>query len=226
MKTRLVRLFPLLCVPFLLTSCADAANPPAAKSPSSTTASKEPTGPTTCPAPDGSAPRRTTFTQEPPMCIDPAKGYTATVTTDLGEFTVELDAAKAPKTVNNFVVLSRYHFYDGLSFHRVMPGFVVQGGDPQGTGAGGPGYRFADELPTENVYSSGAVAMANAGPNTNGSQFFVATGNQAANLPPAYSYFGKVTVGMDVVKKIEADGSPTGAPSKKHTMQKVVITEK
>jgi cyclophilin family peptidyl-prolyl cis-trans isomerase len=167
----------------------------------------------------------TQFQAPPPMCISTDKTYTATVDTDVGTFTVALNAKEAPKTVNNFVYLSRYHFYDGVTFHRVIPDFVVQGGDPQGTGQGGPGYQFADELPKAGAYKVGSLAMANAGPNTNGSQFFIITGSQGTQLPPKYSLFGSVISGMDVVKKIEADGAASGTPTKVHKMTKVTITE-
>ena len=99
--------------------------------------------------------------------------------------------------------LARYHFYDGLTFHRVIQGFVLQGGCPLGTGTGGPGYRYADELPAAGRYEIGSLAMANAGPNTNGSQFFVISGPSGVNLPPSYSLFGKVVKGLDVVDAIE-----------------------
>ncbi len=160
------------------------------------------------------------------MCIDPAKTYTATVTTDAGAFTVELLDDKAPKTVNNFVYLARNKFYEGVTFHRVIPGFMIQGGDPEGTGAGGPGYEFDDELPQTGDYTVGSVAMANAGPNTNGSQFFIVTGDAGVSLPPAYSLFGTVTQGMETVTAIEADGSAAGAPTKVHTIRSVQIAEK
>lgn len=179
----------------------------------------------TCPPATGTATRTTSFTAAPPMCIDPAKKYTATVTTDIGPFTIALDPAKAPKTVNNFVVLARNHFYDGIIFHRVIPGFMNQTGDPQGTGQGGPGYEFADELPKAGEYQLGSVAMANAGPNTNGSQFFLITGANGVALPPQYSLFGTVTSGMDVLHAIEKDGSADGTPTKVHSMKTVTITE-
>ncbi|HVE46699.1 MAG TPA: peptidylprolyl isomerase [Acidimicrobiales bacterium] len=179
-----------------------------------------------CPAADGSAEKKISFEAPPPVCIDPTKTYTAKVETDAGTFTIALDAKKAPKTVNNFVVLARHHFYDGVPFHRVIPGFVVQGGDAEkGDGSGGPGYKFADELPKAGEYEIGSLAMANSGPNTNGSQFFVITGPQGVGLPPQYSLFGKVSEGLDVVKKIEADGSEQGAPKVVHKMTKITITE-
>ena len=125
---------------------------------------------------DGSAPRRQQFDAAPEMGIDPDKRYTATLDTSLGEIVIALDAIKAPKTVNNFVYLALHHYYDGVIFHRIINGFMCQGGDPTGTGRGGPGYRFEDELPKRGEYQIGSVAMANAGPNTNGSQFFLVSG--------------------------------------------------
>jgi cyclophilin family peptidyl-prolyl cis-trans isomerase len=178
-----------------------------------------------CPNPNGSAPRMTSFSAPPPMCISADKTYSATVETDVGTFNVALDAKAAPKTVNNFVFLAREHFYDGLTFHRVIPGFVVQGGDPKGDGSGNPGYKFADELPKAGAYKVGSLAMANSGPNTNGSQFFIITGPQGTQLPPNYSLFGNVNSGMDVVKSIEAGGSSSGTPSTVHKMTRVTITE-
>jgi len=121
------------------------------------------------------------------MTIDPRKSYTATIETTVGTMTLELFASEAPKTVNNFVVLARDGFYDGVIFHRVIKGFMIQGGDPQGTGMGGPGYRFADE-PVKRPYTRGTLAMANAGPNTNGSQFFIM--HQDYPLPPNTPFLG------------------------------------
>src|SRR5579884_2359292 len=177
-----------------------------------------------CPKLDGSSAKTTTWTSPPPMCIAPGATYVAHVTTDVGSFDITLASQLAPKTANNFVFLSLYHFYDGIVFHRVIPGFVVQGGDPTGTGTGGPGYKFADELPPAGAYKIGSVAMANSGPNTNGSQFFIITGQQGVQLPPSYSLFGQVTTGMDVVKKIEADGAASGTPKVEHHMVKVTIS--
>jgi cyclophilin family peptidyl-prolyl cis-trans isomerase len=179
-----------------------------------------------CPNADGSSPRTTTFSSEPPMCIDAEKRYIAEMITTKGTMTIELDPKRAPKTVNNFVFLARYHYYDGVSFHRIIPGFVIQGGDPEGTGRGGPGYRFDDELPRAGMYEVGSLAMANAGPNTNGSQFFIITGNSGVGLPPSYSLFGKVTKGLDVVKALDAIGSPgAGTPTEPVKMESVTITE-
>jgi cyclophilin family peptidyl-prolyl cis-trans isomerase len=138
---------------------------------------------------------------------------------------IALDAIAAPRTVNNFVFLARYHYYDGIFFHRVIPGFVIQGGDPEGTGAGGPGYRFEDELPERARYELGSLAMANAGPDTNGSQFFVISGPQGVQLPPLYSLFGKLAAGLDVLAAIDAVGTKGGAPRERVVIEKVDVAE-
>jgi len=181
--------------------------------------------PTECPQVDGSSEKRLRFDGPPPMCIDPERSYTATMTTSKGSMTIALDTAAAPKTVNNFVFLARYHYYDAITFHRVIPGFMLQGGDPEGSGRGGPGYRFADELPRPGRYEVGSLAMANAGPNTNGSQFFIVSGPSGVGLPPQYSLFGKVVSGLDVVAAIESVGSGSGKPKEKVTIESVTITE-
>ena len=167
-----------------------------------------------CPASTSARVNTKTWSTAPAMTIDTTKTYTATVLTDLGPFTITLDAKTAPKTVNNFVFLSNQGFYHCVIFHRVIPNFMDQTGDPQGTGTGGPGYSFADELPaTANPqYPIGSVAMANSGANTNGSQFFIVTGAQGENLQPAYSLFGSVTSGMSVVQTINSQGTPAGVP--------------
>jgi cyclophilin family peptidyl-prolyl cis-trans isomerase len=177
-----------------------------------------------CPKLDGSSPHYTKFAAAPPMCIDATKKYTVTFETDAGTITAQLDPTKAPKTVNSFVFLTGYHYFDGIVFHRVIPGFVIQGGDPTGTGTGGPGYQFADELPKAGDYKNGSLAMANSGPNTNGSQFFIIDGSQGTALPPSYSLFGQVTGGMDVVTKIINDGDQSGTPKVLHRMVKVTVT--
>src|SRR5580704_11295249 len=177
------------------------------------------------PDPSGSSPQRRKFEAEPPMCIDPAKRYTATMETSMGTLTIALDPAAAPRTVNSFVFLARYHYYDGIVFHRIIPGFVLQGGDPTGKGTGGPGYRFDDELPSAGRYKVGSLAMANAGPNTNGSQFFVISGPDGAGLPPLYSLFGEVVTGGDVVTTINAVGTPSGKPKERVVIESVTIAE-
>ena len=175
---------------------------------------------------DGSAPKRQKFSSPPEMGIDPAKRYTATIDTSMGEMVVSLDPIKAPKTVNNFVFLALNHYYEGVIFHRIIKGFVLQGGDPEGSGRGGPGYRFEDELPKPRAYQIGSVAMANAGPNTNGSQFFIVSGNDGVRLPPAYSLFGKVVKGLDVLSQMESvPTGPRDKPNQDLVIQSVTITE-
>ena len=188
------------------------------------------TGDTPCPNADGSSPRTTSFAKAPPTCIDTGKTYTAEMQTSKGLVTIALDPAHAPKTVNSFVVLARYHYFDTLPFHRIVKGFVVQGGSVDASGNGGPGYVIPDELPSENVYVPGVVAMANPGqPDSNGSQFFIVSGD-ASHLPASYSAFGKVAAGMDVVAAIDAVGTPNsspqaGAPTEVVTIQSVTIKE-
>jgi cyclophilin family peptidyl-prolyl cis-trans isomerase len=183
--------------------------------------------PLPCPAEDGSSIHEAEFPSPPPMCIDLSKVYLAEVETNKGAFTIELDPGIAPQTVNNFVYLARYHFFDDTDCHRIIPGFVVQCGDPTVTGSGGPGYEFADELPDAGAYQLGSVAMANSGPDTNGSQFFIVTGDNGVQLPPNYSLFGQVTEGFDTtVKAMEAAGTVGGTPSEPVTIISVTITEK
>ena len=138
----------------------------------------------------------------PAFEIDPTAVFDVTIATDKGDIVLRLDAGLAPTTVNHFVVNARNGFYDGLTFHRVVPEFVIQGGDPEGTGRGGPGYRFADE-PVRGEYTLGAVAMANAGPDTNGSQFFICIDDCTRKLQPLYNLFGYVTSGIEVAQAIE-----------------------
>ncbi|MDA8343741.1 MAG: peptidylprolyl isomerase [Actinomycetota bacterium] len=181
-----------------------------------------------CPASLGATLNKPTYPNGPTGAhIDTSKNYTATVTTDVGSFTIVLAPKAAPLAVNSFVFLARQHFFDCVVFHRVIPGFVDQTGDPTGTGTGGPGYKFADELPAKATpqYPLGSVAMANSGPNTNGSQFFVVSGSQGESLPPSYTLFGQVTSGMNVVQKINADGTASGTPKVKHRILSVTISE-
>lgn len=139
--------------------------------------------------------------KRPDMSIDTNTIYRVTITTDGGAIVMDLDPRLAPVSVNNFVTLARQGYYDGLTFHRVEPGFVIQGGCPEGTGTGGPGYKFEDE-PVVGEYVVGAVAMANAGPNTNGSQFFVCLDHLGGKLAPSYNLFGHVVEGIDVVQAV------------------------
>ena len=160
----------------------------------------------------------------PEMVIDPKKKYSATISTDKGDMLIELFADKAPKTVNNFVFLAREGYYDGTIFHRVISGFMAQGGDPTGTGRGGPGYRFADEFHISLKHSKpGILSMANAGPGTNGSQFFI-THVPTPHLDGKHAIFGQITGGMDVLMSIpERDPSRTQSPAVK--INSITITE-
>ena len=151
----------------------------------------------------------------PPMSINVDSLFKVTITTDLGDIVMELDPQLAPQTVNNFVNQAQAGFYDGLTFHRVVPDFVIQGGCPQGTGTGGPGYKFADE-PVKGEYTLGAVAMANSGPNTNGSQFFICIDDCRDKLQPLYNLFGHVTQGIEVAQSIAVGD----------TMTSVTVTER
>jgi cyclophilin family peptidyl-prolyl cis-trans isomerase len=170
------------------------------------------------------------------MTIDTSKTYLATVKTDAGTFVITLDAKEAPIAVNNFVFLAEHKFYNCVIFHRVIPGFVVQGGDPTGTGEGGPGYQFTEAGPpaaktAADQYPLDSVAMANSSsgstdPSTNGSQFFIVTGSSGEQLPPDYVLFGQVTSGLSVVQQINNDGSSAGVPpTVTHRMLSVTITE-
>jgi cyclophilin family peptidyl-prolyl cis-trans isomerase len=163
------------------------------------------------------------YSSPPAMSIDPSKKYTAVIETSAGSMTAEFFPGDAPKTVNNWIFLAKDGFYDGVIFHRCIKGFMIQGGDPTGTGRGGPGYRFDDEKVTK-PYSRGTLAMANAGPNTNGSQFFIMHADYG--LPPSYTIFGKLTEGIEVVDKIAT--APTGAqdrPNDPVTINSITITE-
>ena len=163
------------------------------------------------------------YADAPDLAIDLDKTYTATLQTTQGEITIEFRAAEAPLAVNNFVFLAREGFYDGVIFHRVVPGFVVQGGDPTGTGRGGPGYKFRDELDGDGKYGRGVLAMANAGPNTNGSQFFICLDN--VGLPHSYTIFGDVTSGMDAVDAVAALPRAGEKPTVDAVIESVTITE-
>jgi cyclophilin family peptidyl-prolyl cis-trans isomerase len=191
------------------------------------------TGETPCPEADGSSPRTTSFEQAPTGCLEDGVTYSATISTNEGDIVVELDQAAAPETVNSFVALARYHYYDGVAFHRIIPGFMIQGGDAVGPspGSGGPGYTLPDELPPADGdplvnYAPGVLAMANSGPNSSGSQFFImATGN--SGLDPDYSVFGRVTEGQDVVDAIDqlGDAASNGTPTAEVIITSITITE-
>ena len=169
------------------------------------------------------------YSSAPAMSIDPSKTYTATVQTNKGSMTLDLFAADAPLTVNNFVFLAREGFYENGKFHRVMKDFMVQGGCPTGDGTGGPGYRFQDE-PVTRSYVKGTLAMANAGPNTNGSQFFIVHGS-SVGLPPNYTIFGQLTDGEDVLDSLanspvtKGRGGEASTPTELLQINNVEITE-
>jgi cyclophilin family peptidyl-prolyl cis-trans isomerase len=179
------------------------------------------------PLPPLSAKPERTFTA-PAKVISKACKYQVTMVTSEGTMKMKLYPTAAPLTVNSFVFLARKRFFDGLTFHRVLADFVIQGGDPLGNGQGDPGYKFKDELP-KTPYTVGDLVMANSGPDTNGSQFFVITGPNGAALPALYARFGHVTSGQAVAKRIEklqTPGDSTGAPSRKITIKTVRVTAK
>ena len=164
------------------------------------------------------------YDSPPELTIDLSKTYEAVLHTNHGDVSIEFDAARAPQTVNNFVFLARDGYYDGVIFHRVVPGFVAQGGDPTGTGRGGPGYKFRDEIEGEGRYYRATVAMANAGPNTNGSQFFICLDD--VGLPHAYTIFGLVTDGMEAVDAIAAIPRQGERPVEDAVIESVDIIER
>ena len=205
-----------------------AANSSTTTSPVTTTPVPVP-GASPCAPLDGSGERMTQFASAPPQCLDPKASYSAVITTKQGEIRIVLNARDTPIAVNAFVFLARHQFYDGLTFHRIVPGFIVQGGDPQANGSGGPGFSFADELPAVGGYPLGSVAMANSGANTNGSQFFIVSGDLGLQLPPSFTLFGRVNKGVDAVKAIDALGkapTPEGVefpPNEVVTIDKIRI---
>ena len=202
-KVRMTRIAPLMIGMMLLVGCGSNDDPPPV--PTATQAAVAPTNAvaSACWSEDQ---RLTNFdyprwAKAPEMTIDPAKAYVATMATSRGEVIIDLLPQEAPIAVNNFVCLASAGYFAGVTFHRIVPDFVIQAGDPTGTGSGGPGYTFADE-PVTLPYEPGTLAMANAGPDTNGSQFFVVLAGGESKLQPLYSIFGRVTSGMDVVEEI------------------------
>lgn len=182
--------------------------------------------------PDSSTTGYPQFPGVPEMKIDTTKAYYATVVTNRGTFVMQLYADVAPVTVNNFVCLATNDFYDGVVFHRVIRDFMIQTGDPTGTGRGGPGYQFNDELPGDELnYIEGSVSMANSGPNTNGSQFFISTANNAGGLQKNYTIFGQVVEGQDVVTTIAEvpvsmnQQGEMSVPAATMTVLDIIITE-
>jgi cyclophilin family peptidyl-prolyl cis-trans isomerase len=159
-----------------------------------------------CPSSTSTRANNLQWSSAPAMTIKTSKQYYADVVTTAGNFTISLDAVNAPKTTNNFVYLAKHEYFHCIIFHRAIPGFMVQTGDPTGTGSGGPGYSFADELPA-GPYPLYSVAMANSGPNTNGSQFFIVTGASGQSLPDSYSRFGQVTTGQATLVRLDAAGN-------------------
>jgi cyclophilin family peptidyl-prolyl cis-trans isomerase len=187
-------------------------------------------GETPCPADDGSSARTTSFENPPPTCIDPALTWTAVIETTEGPITVLLNTDQAPGMVNNFVVLSRYHYYDGVSFFSVLPQAYLATGDPVGDplGTGGPGYTLPDEIPEVGViYPWGTLAMAGEQgvPDSNGSVFLISSGDDAADLPPVYTVFGQVLDGADAIKAINDAGDPaTARPTKDIRIESITVT--
>jgi cyclophilin family peptidyl-prolyl cis-trans isomerase len=179
-----------------------------------------------CAKDDGSSPKQGQFAKYPPICIKDGTVYTAVVETTQGTVHVKLRNDIAPKTVNSFVNLARYHYFDSTTCHRAIKGFVVQCGDPTASGSGGPGYEFEDELSKIEPYKVGSVAMANSGVNTNGSQFFIITGAQGTALPPNYTLFGQVDAAdLGVVKAMDAVANPSdGPPLSPIDIKKISIT--
>ncbi|MEO5900503.1 MAG: peptidylprolyl isomerase [Ilumatobacteraceae bacterium] len=195
----------------------------------SNTKSEAPTA--NCPNPDGSSPKQTQFTKLPPTCIDSAKNYVATIATNHGTVHIALDQQLAPQTVNSIVYLARFHYFDATPCHRAIPSFVVQCGDPTGTGTGGPGYETPVEIGGFRSYAVGDVAMAKvSGASTNGSQFFIISGKDGAALPPEYGLFGKVDpADLPVVAALDALGNPDPSaggvpPIEPITIQSITIS--
>ncbi|MDF2679099.1 MAG: peptidylprolyl isomerase [Brevibacillus sp.] len=231
MKRLIPTIFACLTAIALVTGCSSANNetaPPTQPAPAEKPVTKEPAQP---PGPTGAK----KYEKAPAMQIDKAKSYQAKISTTMGDITVDLFAKDAPVAVNNFVFLAKDKFYDGVTFHRIIKDFMIQTGDPLGSGIGGPGYTFEDELNNGHNYEVGVVAMANAGPNTNGSQFFIGTGKDVEGLKnsPNYTIFGKVSGGMDVVQKIagtKVKNNPqtgeTSTPEQTIKINSVTITEK
>ncbi|OCT14520.1 peptidylprolyl isomerase [Paenibacillus pectinilyticus] len=237
MKPKMLLTASLLTLTLIASACGNKGTETNGGTSSPSTSTKAPSAsPVTSPAASTAAGKQ--WSKAPDMTIDTNKTYQAEVTTSKGTFTIDLYAKDAPKTVNNFVFLSKEGFYNNVTFHRIIKTFMIQTGDPQGTGRGGPGYKFADELSKAHTYEPGTVAMANAGPNTNGSQFFICSGADCANLnkTPNYTIFGKVTAdSMATITKIaetpvELDpngGDPSPSkPKEKVTINTISIKEK
>jgi peptidyl-prolyl cis-trans isomerase B (cyclophilin B) len=210
----------LLALTLLVSACGeDDSSDEAAATPAPT----EEAAPAGCEAAKAPAPKGEGNLKKPKAVLDGAKTYVATVSTNCGDFQITLDAKQAPKTGGSFKALADKGFFDGTTFHRIVAGFVIQGGDPKGDGTGGPGYSVVEAPPQDLVYEKGVVAMAKTGaeaPGTSGSQFFVVTAEDAG-LPPDYALLGKVTSGQDVVDTI---GVAETDPASEKPLEPVVIT--
>lgn len=221
-----MRFFILLATAFILAGCSSSEKLLEDSTPQKSTPSQE-QALASPKAADSQKQVKPMYKNAPALTIDKNKTYTATLTTSKGVIEVELFASATPITVNNFVFLAKEKFYDGVIFHRTIPGFMIQGGDPTGTGTGGPGYQFPDE-PFTGEYTRGTLAMANAGPDTNGSQFFIMHKDTA--LPKNYVIFGKVSSGMEVVDAIaSAPTKPGGEGSSPQTpvvIESITVEEK
>jgi len=206
----------------------DATSAPGEETAATAATAEAPEATAECPPAAGASAVTQQFDTSPPFCLDPDVAYSASVETTRGKFTITLDQAAAPQAVNSFVFLARNNYFDDTICHRVIRDFVVQCGDPTATGTGGPGYRFADELPAEGSYQLGSIAMANSGPDTNGSQFFIISGPSGVALPPLYSLFGQVSDdGLGVVETMNDLGSDdtSGVPTEEIRILDVTITE-
>jgi len=229
-------LIPVLALSLLAAGCGGSSSDDAASSTEATTEATTSAGDTTAGA-DGCTdvdvpPAREEGGQTAPKeRLDPEKTYDLVFKTNCGSFTVRLDLEKAPATSASLVSLAKSGFYDDMIFHRIVPGFVIQGGDPTQTGSGGAGYQTVDPPPADSTYSEGVVAMAKTGSEpagTSGSQFFVVSGPSAASLPPDYAIVGTVTSGMDTVKRIDGFGDPNdpaGAPTRPVVIESVTVDE-
>lgn len=218
---RLLVLAGAAALALIVTACgseADSAADAAADGAETTAAAADTTAagapPAECAPADGSAAKQQQFGAMPPMCLEDGKAYTAVIETNHGTLRVALRPDIAPQTVNSFVNLARYHYFDATTCHRAIQGFVVQCGDPTATGTGGPGYEIPDEFDEIEPYQIGSVAMANTGqPNTGGSQFFIITGPNGTALPPAYTLFGQVDAAdLPVVEALDAIANPGDGP--------------
>jgi cyclophilin family peptidyl-prolyl cis-trans isomerase len=207
---------------------APLASTPATSAPATGGLGTNPAAAGVCAKADGSSPKTMQFTAAPPNCLDAGKTYIAEITTNFGVVHVTLNADVSPLTVNNFVNLARFHYFDGTTCHRAIKTFVVQCGDPTATGSGGPGYSFPDELTKLVGYHIGSVAMANSGPDTNGSQFFLITGDSGAQLPPKYNLVGDIDQNdFSVLQALDAVANPQdGPPLKPIDITSITITER